>query len=463
MPRLNTLSNSGSSDCDSDSFEPWGCKILPKNEFACDQNTHVACRRLLSTECENSSKKSESGCHPERRSMPCIHHYPSPAKVLQNHDEQETDLPVSVKSSTQSIPPSIKSHSSRHSMSSISDHSCSSSSEICWIDKTPSESSLHLPFCPPVQLDYEDFSKSITVQKMQSKSKVPARSRRSYEPPERELKIIPLDNIATFPDFQRLIPSSVILLPSSQNNFNTFRESVFHASKIIAREIPPPKEEISPKKNHYVEVVIQISPPPEFSSNIIPPPISFSTTVTKPTFPVMRNSDCLKCQNMNSLRSSMRDSGLADVSPNTGRKKHPSSTTSLVISTTPTSGLSSDDATTSLARLPTSITPSCVPLKKHLEHNSCCFRDKKCLPINFFNRRKFFLRQRSQSMDDSNMYQALNGSIDSDNALSCMELPSSSLSRDIFEDEGNNVERTENEFHVGIHSGLWLKTIIKEV
>jgi hypothetical protein len=421
---------SGSSqESDYEAFESYGCKILPRSndpEFVM-QKQKLFVRRFFSTECEKDRQDCANDNHLERRSMPCFRQ-PS---VMRGTSFKENGSISS--SGTESRPPLAR-------CKSIASFDSHSSSDFSWIDRTPSESSLRLPFCPPTRLDYEDFS----VKKFVNEPVI--------EPSE--LCIIPLSQCLDLKGIHHAIASQAIPLSSSRSPAIS---SYFQASKIFAREISPPPDESDSepefKTNHYVEVVIQISPPEKFSTTaIIPPPKKFSTTVTRPTLPSrghessMNGNDKTNNRKVNSIRSSLRDSGLADVSPNICRKKNHHSSN---MSNSPTSGLSSDEAgaspLTKMSSVSTNVDAekTCSPCKK-------C--NQKCLPMNIFNRKKVFARQRSLSMDDATFCNQDKGPNSINDALSCMDLPISSLSRDAFEDESST---DENFIKTHISSIMW--------
>jgi hypothetical protein len=237
---------------------------------------------------------------------------------------------------------------------------------------------------------------------------------------------------------------------------------------------------VKTKKTHFVEIVIQISPPHAFSTPILPPPPSFSTTVTRPYFPkrptvISQNSKPASPNfRKNSIRSSFRDSGLADISPHIGRRghhqDHVSSSQSFINSASPTSGLSSDEVGTSTTGL---ATPTREFLSKNLSCNTnCCFRSKadhhkesgrKCLPFNLLNKRRTLRRERSQSLDDSSFFYCGRPNLDSEGAISCLDLPVSSLSTDIYEDEEDDSEKRNSNYRSALYAHWWLKAPVRKL
>ena len=421
---------------------------------------------------------------------------------------------------------SLKSESSSNGS-----ESTNPSSELSFIDRTPSESSLQLPFCPPVRVDYEDFPKAVwpcsnearykesavysNVQQINTlddacpesdatkaasrvtiREKIIAfddeksdfenlfersRSRRSTKPPEREYSIIPVEN---FSDFSRAIPSPVYPLPSSPTSptFISCRDVIFEAPP----EFSDNDMKNDCKKSHYVEIIIQISPPMAFATPILPPPVSFSTTVTRPNFPqkrsaVSRNSHPQTSKFYDSsIRSSMRDSGLADISPHVGRRRrrqqqqHVSSSQSFINSVSPTSGLSSDETGASLTGLHAAAATRIHSTRPDLNLKSgCCFisrphkSGKKCLPFTLPSRRsKMLRRERSQSLDDSVMYNScrMNNGLETEAAISCLDLPGSSLSADIFEDAEEPEELDSSYQSSGLYAAhWWLKNPVRKL
>ena len=546
MPHLDTISVSESeTESDFEAGLSWGCKILPKlkDEIrSTSSKPHGINRRYYSTECETKAEiSSQDFCDFERRSMPCIFTKSISVEVKNNSG---TNLSPQVETKRHRKLGLTRSHST----SSCSFESSNLSSDLSWIDRTPSESSLQLPFCPPVRVDFEDFSDafnnsnsrpeqkplpssnlkpqqktepkvqpelvykkaimnsvtsvkykgSISIDsdsepiycdlnfstKMEPKlvtpTKTPERYRRSMQPPDRELTIIPIDNLENQSDFIRAIPSPVIPLQSS-TSFISFHDVIYQS--------PPgfedPEEEtlpISDKKSHFVEIVIQISPPLAFSTPILSPPPLFSTTVTRPNFPkkataISRNSQISKTtqNDYSSIRSSLRDSGLADISPHIGRRRHHhiSSSQSFLNSTSPTSGMSSDEAGASMTGL---ATPTQNLLAQHYRQNypcskTCCFhsarskgsQSTKCLPFNLVNKRRLLKRERSQSLDDSTLSYSMSArpNLDSDGAISCLDLPLSSLSTDIYEDE-EDVEERDSSYRSALYAHWWLKAPFKK-
>jgi hypothetical protein len=539
MPQLNTLSRSGSgsasgseseSDYDGEAGPSWGCKILPKKnsdgQSLSSKSAQPVCRRFYSTDCNDVDRRLSSNTDDdfERRSLPSNFVTSS----MEESSLNAADPAGTTSSGLKKLRPSESAKDG--SKSSLSSHSESSAnapaSDLSWIDRTPSESSLQLPFCPPVRVDYEDFprafqppkaptlteSKRTTPPKVESESKVPEkclerdsldknttptssvsivdenfdenvddeliyeeistpsspeRSRRSMAAPDREFSIIPVEK---FSDFSRAIPSPVFPLPSSSSpTFVSCREIVF--------EVPPEFSDDDTKKSHYVEIIIQISPPLAFSSPILPPPPSFSTTVTRPNLPhrscaVSRNSQPHNGKiRDSSIRSSMRDSGLADISPHVCRRRpnHLSSSQSFINSASPTSGLSSDEIGASLTGLAT--TPIQNSRLNLSLRSGCCFltrpprSGKKCLPFNLLNKRaKILRRERSQSLDDSVMLQSCrpNTGLENDGAISCLDLPVSSLSTDIFEDDEEPQER-DSSYPGALYAHWWLSAPVRKL
>jgi hypothetical protein len=321
------------------------------------------------------------------------------------------------------------------------------------------------PTLPNLQPSQEDLHISTSKQVVPT---VPVeRSRRSMQPPDRELTIIPIEESS---EFYRAIPSPVIPLQSSSATFTSCSDVIYQC---------PPGFSDSPKsdkkKSHFVEIVIQISPPLAFATPILPPPPSFSTTVTRPYFPrksstaISRNSHSAGKMRNNSIRSSMRDSGLADISPHVGRR-HPdhlsSSQHSFINSASPTSGLSSDETGTSLTGLATPPPRDSLSRQHFTNHTSCCFhakRPQKCLPFNLLSKRRTLRRERSQSLDDSTMmyYNSARPNLDSESAISCLDLPLSSLSTDIYEDE-EDCEEINSSYRSALYAHWWLKAPFKK-
>ena len=539
MPQLYFVSDLGSSsgsdsedqsdsDFDVDHGPSWGCKILPKknSEVGKSSVNKSMCRRFYSTDCNDVDNCASSNDDDdfERRSLPSNF-------VTSLVEESSREFEASEQKSTGSC---LK----RSSQCEIVDSSSVSSeaerstnvtgSDLSWIDRTPSESSLQLPFCPPVRVDYEDFpaafrSSSVATQQQQQKQQQqqtqqplpprkqqqaetlaeesstdedncdrktssdtsfisncdeilsekssPERSRRSLAAPDREFSIIPVEK---FSDFCRAIPSPAfpLLSPStSSQSFVSCREIICEAPP----EFSDPETKPDPKRSHYVEIIIQISPPMAFSTHILPPPPSFSTTVTRPNLPhkscaVSRNSGRPSGGKVRdtSIRSSMRDSGLADISPHVCRRRHRrlSSSQSLINSVSPTSGLSSDEIGASLTGLAATPTPIQTSRQNLSLRTGCCFLSrplksgKKCLPFSLINKRaKVLRRERSQSLDDAAMLQNCrnNTGLENDGAISCLDLPVSSLSSDIFEDEEEPQER-DSSYRSALYAHWWIKT-----
>ena len=210
--------------------------------------------------------------------------------------------------------------------------------------------------------------------------------------------------------------------------------------------------------------------------------------MTRPNFPsrstvISRNSKPASPKNReNSIRSSFRDSGLADISPHVGRRGHHpdqdssfhdhiSSSQSFINSTSPTSGLSSDEAGASMTGL---ATPTRDYLSKNLSYNTnCCFRSrahqkeksKKCLPFNLSHKRRILRRERSQSLDDSSFYYSGRQNFDSEGAISCLDLPVSSLSTDIFEDEDEQEswDQQSSNYRTALYAHWWLKAPVRKL
>ena len=519
MPQLNTVSASDSeSDFEVGEDLEWGCKILPKfsdDEKYSSNKAQVFNRRYFSTECEMTENQETSKTNFvdfERRSMPCIFttSQNDASKEQNSHNSGLESLYQSLNELASRRNPSLcHSHSSSCSTSDNSDNT--NQSDLSWIDRTPSESSLQLPFCPPVRIDYEDFPSAFPkpvaspqpiyakikrcperevrrqqkippcvegssplllqpnkeIQISTSKPSVPVeRLRRSMQPPDRELTIIPVEESS---EFHRAIPSPVIPLQSSSATFISCSDVIYQC---------PPGYSDSPKseekKSHFVEIVIQISPPLAFAAPILPPPPSFSTTVTRPYFPrkpstvVSRNSQSAGKMHDHSIRSSLRDSGLADISPHVGRRHadHLSSSHSFINSASPTSGLSSDETGTSLTGLATPPTRDSLSRQHFANHTNCCFhpkRPQKCLPFNLLSKRRTLRRERSQSLDDSTMlyYSSARPNLDSESAISCLDLPLSSLSTDIYEDEEEGEEMSSS-YRSALYAHWWLKAPFKK-
>ncbi len=522
MPQLDTVSPSESeSDFEVGEDLAWGCKILPKfsddEKYSSSNKVQVFNRRYFSTECDmtdnQGTSKTDFVDFEQRRSMPCIFttSQNDAGQEQNNHNSGLESLYQNLDELGSHRNPSL-SHS--HSSSCCTENSDKSiQSDLSWIDRTPSESSLQLPFCPPIRVDYEDFPSAFPKpmtspqpiyakikrcpdrelkrqQKIQTcvetslplpnlqpsndnqistaKQTIPPveRLRRSKQPPDRELTIIPIEESS---EFYRAIPSPVIPLQSSSTTFTSCSDVIYQC---------PPGYSDSPKivkkKSHFVEIVIQISPPLAFSAPILPPPPSFSTTVTRPYFPrkasnvISRNSQSAGKMHDNSIRSSLRDSGLADISPHVGRRHpdHLSSSHSFINSASPTSGLSSDETGTSLTGLATPPTRDSLSRQHFANHTSCCFHSKrpqKCLPFNLLSKRRTLRRERSQSLDDSTMlyYNSTRPNLDSESAISCLDLPLSSLSTDIYEDEEDCEEMTSS-YRSALYAHWWLKAPFKK-
>ena len=154
---------------------------------------------------------------------------------------------------------------------------------LVFIDKTPSKDSLAIPYCPPVQMDYEDFPNlfdpwSIIVT-----------DESLNDHPASNLVILPTDSI-----YDRPIPSPIIPLIRNeprndpQSNLPHFVssqhltvENQFTASNEIQhfRDQPiftseheihiKPKPKPNPKPNFCVEVRMKVSPPPPETPDLI--------------------------------------------------------------------------------------------------------------------------------------------------------------------------------------------------
>ena len=163
---------------------PWGKKLPPTNQFDDDPTRTEPRLRIASDGCYDQRQKlakkapivqslsapvlnNEPGSRPRRVKVQCKHHrdfkkeesppdwlscFASPKQRRKNYSRPED---VYSKSSSRSL-------SSRHK----------SQSPIKYIDKTPSENSLNLPYCPPVKLDYEQFSQLDYLSPSQSQRKV---------------------------------------------------------------------------------------------------------------------------------------------------------------------------------------------------------------------------------------------------------------------------------------------------
>jgi hypothetical protein len=83
---------------------------------------------------------------------------------------------------------------------------------FAFIDKTPSKDSLAIPYCPPMKIDYEDFTSLIDS----SEDWAILITEKSIENHKSELVILPVEDSATeFPD--RPFPSPAIPLFTTNN------------------------------------------------------------------------------------------------------------------------------------------------------------------------------------------------------------------------------------------------------
>ena len=539
MPQLYFVSDLGSSsnsdaedqsesdfDADADVGLSWGCKILPKNTSEAGKTSanKSMCRRFYSTDCNDVDNGASSNDDDdfERRSLPS--NFVTSLVEDSSREIESIEQKSSGGSGLKRSPKcEIIDSSTVSSEAESSDNG--TGSNLSWIDRTPSESSLQLPFCPPLRVDFEDFPKafrppSVTTRQQkqptptkqqplaeessadaaddggncdqktspsslgtncdenlsEKSSPEPERCRRSMVAPDREFSIIPVEK---FSDFCRAIPSPAfpLLSPSasaaSSQSFVSCREMICEAPP----EFSDPETKSDSKRSHYVEIIIQISPPMAFSTPILPPPPSFSTTVTRPNLPhkscaVSRYSGRPNGKvRETSIRSSMRDSGLADISPHICRRRHRrlSSSQSYINSASPTSGLSSDEIGASLTGLAATPTSGQTSRQNLNLRTGCCFLSrplksgKKYLPFSLLNKRaKVLRRERSQSLDDAAMLQTCrpNTGLENDGAISCLDLPVSSLSSDIFEDDEEPQER-DSSYRSALYAHWWLNPVRK--
>jgi len=147
----------GESDFDADVGPSWGCKILPKKSSEVGKATtqKSMCRRFYSTDCNDVDNCASSNDDDdfERRSLPSnfvTSLIEDSSREIEGSDLKLTSSGLKRSSQCEIIDSSSVSSEAENS-------SNGQSSDLSWIDRTPSESSLQLPFCPPVRVDYEDF------------------------------------------------------------------------------------------------------------------------------------------------------------------------------------------------------------------------------------------------------------------------------------------------------------------
>ena len=195
ISRNDTIHSMGVSNETDESYNPgldigpWGKKLPATNQFEDDPSSTEPRFRIASEGCYDQRQKTstksqivqslsapvlnkEPGSRPRRVKVQCKHQrdfqreesppdwlscFASP-KTRKKHFRRPED--VYSKSSTRSVSSSHKSQSP----------------PIKYIDKTPSENSLNLPYCPPVKLDYEQFSQLDYLSSSNSQRKISAAS-----------------------------------------------------------------------------------------------------------------------------------------------------------------------------------------------------------------------------------------------------------------------------------------------
>jgi hypothetical protein len=72
-------------------------------------------------------------------------------------------------------------------------------------------------------------------------------------------------------------------------------------------------------------------------------------------------------------------------------------------------------------------------------------------------------RERSQSLDDSSFFYCGRPNLDSEGAISCLDLPVSSLSTDIYEDEEDDSEKRNSNYRSALYAHWWLKAPVRKL